>query len=33
VDDPSATPADLDQLAARDESEWREQRAEILLYR
>jgi uncharacterized protein YbbC (DUF1343 family) len=33
VDDPAATPADLDLIAARDESAWEEQRADILLYR
>jgi uncharacterized protein YbbC (DUF1343 family) len=33
VDDPSATPGDLDKLAARDEAAWEEQRADILLYR
>jgi hypothetical protein len=33
VDDPAATPADLDQIAARDEAAWEEQRADILLYR
>jgi uncharacterized protein YbbC (DUF1343 family) len=33
VDDPSATPADLDKLAARDEAAWQEQRDDILLYR
>src|SRR5687767_11403024 len=33
VDDPSASPADLDKLAARDEAAWEEQRADILLYR
>ena len=33
VDDPAATPADLDQIAARDESAWEEQRNDILLYR
>jgi uncharacterized protein YbbC (DUF1343 family) len=33
VDDPAATPDDLDKLAARDEAEWAEERADILLYR
>jgi uncharacterized protein YbbC (DUF1343 family) len=33
VDDPAATPADLDRLAAVDEAAWVEQRAELLLYR
>jgi uncharacterized protein YbbC (DUF1343 family) len=33
VDDPSATPADLDKLATRDEAEWEERRADLLLYR
>ena len=33
VDDPAATPADLDEIAARDEAAWEEQRADILLYR
>ena len=33
VDDPAATPADLDKLAARDEAAWAEERADILLYR
>lgn len=32
VDDPSATAADLDQLAVADESAWREERAQYLLY-
>jgi uncharacterized protein YbbC (DUF1343 family) len=33
VDDPAATPADLDALARRDETEWAAERAEFLLYR
>ena len=33
VDDPAATPADLDALARRDEREWEEERAELMLYR
>jgi uncharacterized protein YbbC (DUF1343 family) len=32
VDDPKATPQDLDGLASHDESEWREQRSQYLLY-
>ncbi|GAC1698989.1 MAG: DUF1343 domain-containing protein [Steroidobacteraceae bacterium] len=32
VDDPAATPEDLDQLAAADESAWQEQRRPVLLY-
>jgi uncharacterized protein YbbC (DUF1343 family) len=32
VDDPAATPADLEALAARDEAAWREARAEVLRY-
>ena len=32
VDDPSATPADLDRLAARDEAAWSEARNDYLLY-
>jgi uncharacterized protein YbbC (DUF1343 family) len=32
VDDPAATPADLDALAAPDEQAWREERAPFLLY-
>ncbi|WAT18386.1 DUF1343 domain-containing protein [Aurantiacibacter sp. MUD11] len=32
VDDPAAQPGDLDQLAGRDEAEWREEVAELLLY-
>jgi uncharacterized protein YbbC (DUF1343 family) len=32
VDDPAATPADLDALAAVDEASWREERAAFLLY-
>ncbi|HEY2387478.1 MAG TPA: DUF1343 domain-containing protein [Candidatus Binatia bacterium] len=33
VDDPAATPADLDALAAPDETSWRDEREPILLYR
>ncbi len=33
VDDPAATPADLEMLAAADESAWRDERTEVLLYR
>jgi uncharacterized protein YbbC (DUF1343 family) len=33
VDDPAATAADLDALAAPDEAAWREQRDAVLLYR
>jgi uncharacterized protein YbbC (DUF1343 family) len=33
VDDPAATPSDLDALAAPDERAWREERADLLLYR
>ena len=33
VDDPAATPADLEALAAGDERTWREQRADCLRYR
>jgi uncharacterized protein YbbC (DUF1343 family) len=33
VDDPAATAADLDALAAPDEAAWREEREAILLYR
>ena len=33
VDDPSATPADLDALARPDEQAWREAREDVLLYR
>jgi uncharacterized protein YbbC (DUF1343 family) len=33
VDDPNATPADLDVLAESDEESWREERETILLYR
>jgi uncharacterized protein YbbC (DUF1343 family) len=33
VDDPAATPADLDALANHDEGAWREQREAVLLYR
>ncbi len=32
VDDPAATPADLDALATADEASWREERAAFLLY-
>jgi hypothetical protein len=32
VDDPSATPADLDALAMPDEDAWREERKDALLY-
>jgi uncharacterized protein YbbC (DUF1343 family) len=32
VDDPAATPADLDALAAADEAAWRDERAGVLLY-
>jgi uncharacterized protein YbbC (DUF1343 family) len=32
VDDPAATPADLEQLAARDEAAWRAERRAVLLY-
>ncbi|MFZ1099510.1 MAG: DUF1343 domain-containing protein [Steroidobacteraceae bacterium] len=32
VDDPAATPADLEQLAARDEAAWRAERRTVLLY-
>ena len=32
VDDPAATPADLDGLAGADEASWREERAGLLLY-
>ncbi|HXO63799.1 MAG TPA: DUF1343 domain-containing protein [Steroidobacteraceae bacterium] len=32
VDDPAATPADLEQLAARDEAAWRAERTGVLLY-
>jgi uncharacterized protein YbbC (DUF1343 family) len=32
VDDPAATPADLEKLAAADESDWQEQRRSALLY-
>lgn len=32
VDDPAATPADLDQMAAIDEAQWRAQTADLLLY-
>jgi len=33
VDDPAATPRDLDVLAERDEAAWREERTGVLLYR
>jgi uncharacterized protein YbbC (DUF1343 family) len=33
VDDPAATPADLDALATRDEQAWREEREDVLIYR
>jgi uncharacterized protein YbbC (DUF1343 family) len=33
VDDPSATPADLEALAEPDEMSWRDEREEVLLYR
>jgi uncharacterized protein YbbC (DUF1343 family) len=33
VDDPTASPADLDQLAVRDEADWRAEREGVLLYR
>jgi uncharacterized protein YbbC (DUF1343 family) len=33
VDDPAATPADLDALAEPDECTWREEREAVLLYR
>jgi hypothetical protein len=32
VDDPAATPADLDALAASDEAAWRDEREPLLLY-
>jgi hypothetical protein len=32
VDDPAATPADLDALTAPDEAAWRKARREFLLY-
>ena len=32
VDDPAATPADLDALAAPDEASWADERADVLLY-
>jgi hypothetical protein len=32
VDDPAATPADLESLAARDEERWRSEREAVLLY-
>ena len=32
IDDPSATPGDLDALAAADEAKWREERRAVLLY-
>ena len=33
VDDPAATPADLDALATADEAQWRSEREAVLLYR
>jgi hypothetical protein len=33
VDDPAATPADLDDLAKLDEASWIEERDSVLLYR
>jgi hypothetical protein len=33
VDDPAASPADLDDLAKADESSWTEERESLLLYR
>ncbi len=33
VDDPAATPADLDALAVPDEAAWLEEREDLLLYR
>jgi len=33
VDDPAATPADLEALASADEAAWREERESVLLYR
>ena len=33
VDDPAATPADLDRIAAPDETAWRDERESVLLYR
>jgi hypothetical protein len=33
VDDPGATAADLDALAANDEAAWRDERDRVLLYR
>ena len=33
VDDPVSTPADLDALAVRDETSWREEREPVILYR
>lgn len=33
VDDTASTPADLDALALADEQAWREERADLLLYR
>ena len=32
VDDPAATPADLDSLAAADERDWRDERSDFLIY-
>ncbi len=33
IDDPAATPADLDGMAARDEADWRAEREGVLIYR
>ena len=33
VDDPAATPADLDALATTDEASWRDERDPVLIYR
>ena len=33
VDDPAATPADLDAMAQKDEAAWRDSRQSFLLYR
>jgi hypothetical protein len=32
VDDPASEPGDLDALASRDETAWREEVADLLLY-
>jgi hypothetical protein len=32
VDDPAATPADLEALATADEAAWRAERQQVLLY-